>query len=690
MNKLVCSSGIFLLQIILSTVDSTNSGYNIFLQPQVDGSAYFPSRPYSSEVIKPSNLDIFGGNNIFGVGNGFGQSQLPQPTPTQDPATLGCGTPPAACPQARYRSYDGSCNNLRNPVLGTPNTPYTRLLPPNYADGISNPTAARSGNQLPGARTVSLVIYPDVQVEDPIWTLNAMQYGQIITHDMSMIAGSTQAQPHQTKCCTPDGQLLEFSNIPEHCFPILLPADDPAHSQFNAKCMSFVRTITDRDRNCVGGSQPAEQLTAVNHYLDLSIVYGNTDQVNQQVRQFQGGRLRVDTRRGQQWPPRSLNASGVCTIQNPVEACYLGGDARINQNPQLTLLQIVLLREHNRIADVLQKLNPHWDDETIFQEARKINIGQHQQISYYEWLPIFIGLENSLKNKILYQTRNFVNDYDETVNPTVLNEHATAAFRYFHSLIAGNLDLVTEPRDNFGSLRLSDWFNRPQILEEGDNFDELARGLNTQPQLASDPFHDSEITQFLFRAGQPFGTDLKAFDIQRNRDHGLASYNDYRAFCGLPRARRFQDLLDVMTKENIDKLANLYEIVDDVDLTVGGSLEAHVPGTLSGPTFLCILTEQFYRTRVGDRFWFENGAVTGFPLEQLNEIRKASISRLLCDNGKNIKAMQPRGFERISARNSIIPCENLPVVDLSLWKDIQGREIIQDQLNLPHQLFYKK
>lgn len=56
------------------------------------------------------------------------------------------------------------------------------------------PTLAKSGNDLPLSRAVSLAIYPDVQIEDPIWTLNAMQYGQIITHDMSMIAGSTQAR----------------------------------------------------------------------------------------------------------------------------------------------------------------------------------------------------------------------------------------------------------------------------------------------------------------------------------------------------------------------------------------------------------------------------------------------------------------------------------------------------------------
>lgn len=66
------------------------------------------------------------------------------------------------------------------------------------------------------------------------------------------------------------------------------------------------------------------QLTAVNHYLDLSIVYGNNDQVNQQVRQYQGGRLRVEVRNGQQWPPQNNNVS-QCAIQSFNEPCYLAG-----------------------------------------------------------------------------------------------------------------------------------------------------------------------------------------------------------------------------------------------------------------------------------------------------------------------------------------------------------------------------
>jgi peroxidase len=211
--------------------------------------------------------------------------------------------------------------------------------------------------------------------------------------------------------------------------------------------------------------------------------------------------------------------------------------------------------------------------------------------------------------------------------------------------------LVSETRSRVGSLRLSDWFNRPAILESGDNYDHLSRGMATQPEELTDINFDPEIKHYLFRNGRPFGRDLRAIDIQRNRDHGLATYNDYREFCGLKRAHSWEDFLDLISPQSVANLQSLYESHEDVDLTVGGSLESHVAGALAGPTFLCILTEQFYRTRVGDRFFYSHGSPdVAFSREQLEEIRKASMARLFCNNVNDLHSIQPQAFWRVSAR----------------------------------------
>lgn len=39
--------------------------------------------------------------------------------------------------------------------------------------------------------------------------------------------------------------------------------------------------------------------------------------------------------------------------------------------------------------------------------------------------------------------------------------------------------------------------------------------------------------------------------------------------------------------------------------------------------------------------------------EQLNEIRKSSLARLMCDNADHLFTMQPRAFERVSERYNL-------------------------------------
>ena len=48
---------------------------------------------------------------------------------------------------------------------------------------------------------------------------------------------------------------------------------------------------------------------------------------------------------------------------------------------------------------------------------------------------------------------------------------------------------------------------------------------------------------------------------------------------------------------NVARLQALYKSVDDIDVFIGGILEPATNGSLLGPTFLCIIGDQFQRIR---------------------------------------------------------------------------------------------
>lgn len=83
--------------------------------------------------------------------------------------------------------------------------------------------------------------------------------------------------------------------------------------------------------------------------------------------------------------------------------CFASGDARSNENLHLTSMHLIWARHHNYIAKSLQEINPHWDDETVFQESRKLVGAQIQHITYNEFVPILLGWFHSF-----YSVINFV------------------------------------------------------------------------------------------------------------------------------------------------------------------------------------------------------------------------------------------------------------------------------------------
>ncbi len=92
------------------------------------------------------------------------------------------------------------------------------------------------------------------------------------------------------------------------------------------------------------------------------------------------------------------------------------------------------------MASQLQLLNPQWDDERLFQEARRIVIAEMQHITYNEWLPIILGMKYVDDFDMKPSEFGYSTQYDSEVNPSVTNVFATAAFRFGHSLVQSHME----------------------------------------------------------------------------------------------------------------------------------------------------------------------------------------------------------------------------------------------------------
>lgn len=203
--------------------------------------------------------------------------------------------------------------------------------------------------------------------------------------------------------------------------------------------MHFKRTITDHEISCTCNGPLAEQLNIVTAYMDHSTVYGTSVHASNALRLFRGGQMQTS---GDQLPKQASDAHDLCNVERSDALCLNSiSDKRMNQSPDLALLQTIYQREHNRLAAALADLNPHWSDERLFQVARRINVATYQYVSYYECLPNVLGRQNMLEKGLIFENvaGRYVNDYDSGVKVATLNEHSTSAFRYFHSNVESDL-----------------------------------------------------------------------------------------------------------------------------------------------------------------------------------------------------------------------------------------------------------
>ncbi|GIY69338.1 peroxidase [Caerostris darwini] len=452
---------------------------------------------------------------------------------------------------------------------------------------------------------------------------------------------------------------------PQECMQIDVPEDDSFYGPRKVQCLNLVRSLPVHGE--CGGRR--EQLNKATSFLDGSTIYGSEVQRTKSLRSFNKGQLRTQSINN---TPFMITSDGMgvnCGTPSEPLKCFQAGDSRVNMLVELMAMHTLWYREHNRIAEELSKLNPQWSDQTLFQEARRILIAELQHITYNEFLPVLLGEDAMEYFQLKIANDEYYDGYDETINPSIFNAFGAAAFRFGHSLVKDMLDLIGPDNKTEESVALHETYFNPQLLYH-NRLDSLLRGATTQKINSVDSFISNEVRQHLFQpSDKDFGHDLAAIGIQRGRDHGLPSYTKWRSVCGLSEVKSWEDLQAVMNVERANKLKEVYQSVDDIDLIPGALAEHPAEGSLLGPTYVCIIGRQFKKTRKGDRFWFEMpNSVGAFTKDQLNEIYKSQMSRIICDNSDNITKLHKNVFIVPSAKNPVLNCEDIPKVDLSKWK----------------------
>ena len=501
--------------------------------------------------------------------------------------------PPVPEQRREFQSIDGTGNHLENPQWGSAGENLLRVAEAQYADGISEP----AGSDRPSTREISNLlsaIEAEGQVSQRDLSAFVYVWGQFLDHDIDLSGNPGNPADYELfNIQVPTGDAwFDPTGTGEAEIPLIRSDYDP-------------ETGTSVDN-------PRQQMNAITSFIDGSQIYGSDAATLELLREFEGGRMLI---RDNGLPP--LDEDGN----------ILAGDIRAAENPSLTAMHALFLREHNRMAEHIARQHEGWNDEQIFQHARLMVIAELQHITYHEYLPALLGRRAITRYE----------GYDSSVNPGIATEFSTAAFRFGHSTLNDDVEFFgNDGRAVSEELSLAEAFFNTAVLEENGIGSVLKYDASSLSQEIDLEVVDS-LRNFLFGPPGAGGLDLVALNIQRGRDHGLADYNSTRVAYGLPAYESFADLTSNLELQ--EKLATLYGDVNHIDLWVGLMAEDHVPGASVGQLTQTIIAEQFQRLRDGDRFYYENV----FEGEQLHRIRSTSLADIIQRNTE-VRGLQDNVF----------------------------------------------
>jgi Ca2+-binding RTX toxin-like protein len=240
-----------------------------------------------------------------------------------------------------------------------------------------------------------------------------------------------------------------------------------------------------------------------------------------------------------------------------LNAHFVTGDGRGNENAALTTVHSIFHSEHNRLVEankstilatgdlafinewLLVDVNAvpatpveiaalTWDGERLFQAARFGTEMQYQHLVFEEFA-----------RRIQPMVDPFIFNSSPDVDPTIVAEFAHTVYRFGHSMLTGTVDRLDnnldpldplDPNSVEGQQTLLAMFLNPQAyIGSGATLEEInaniIRGLSRDVGNALDEFIVTDVRSNLL--GLPL--DLAVLNIARGRDTGIPSLNQARA-----------------------------------------------------------------------------------------------------------------------------------------------------------------
>ena len=282
-----------------------------------------------------------------------------------------------------------------------------------------------------------------------------------------------------------------------------------------------------------------------------------------------------------------------------LDAHFVAGDGRANENIGLTAIHDVFHAEHNRVVleevmsffqkdaqgnyvldangNYLDGKGRAWTGEDVFQAAKLVTEMEYQHLVFGEFV------------RKLSPNINLFATYNVTIDPAVTAEFAHSVYRFGHSMLTETVAMTGYDRATGlttgvdKSVGLIDAFLNPTLYGR-DTAGEFAIGMSNQVGNAIDEWVTDALRNNL--VGLPL--DLASLNIVRGRDTGIPSLNETRAQLfaqtGLsslkPYASWDEFSANLLHPESLENFIMAY--ARDTILIQFGDSDASVPGIQHG------------------------------------------------------------------------------------------------------------